>query len=177
MSPCAGAIACGFRPELIIRQTAILWRAGSSGILREVAGSNPPEPYGLPNVYAIAEEHGARSCSRACFLIAEVSTAPKFIHPAARRYRLEKVQGGAAGHPERRCRLFRCPARSSASRDAAGLHYRLGHSHPDPLCRAFGTCRGRLSGTARSVSKGAAEGEDRTADRHPELGFRGALCR
>ena len=107
----------------------------------------------------------------------EVSTAPKFIHPPARRHRLEKVQGGAAGHPQRRCRLFRRPARSAAARHSAGLYHRLGHPQPDPLCRAFRACRGWLSGRTWPVSQGAAEGENRTADRHPELEFRGPLCR
>ena len=121
---------------------------------------------------------GLRSQSRAHMpCLAEVPPAAKLIHPHPGRHRLEKVQGRAAGNPQRRGRVFRRFAGSAAARDAAGLHHRLGHPQPDPVRRAVRAGRRRLSGRARRVSESAAEGEARVADQHPELEFSGALRR
>ena len=123
-----------------------------------------------------AEWAGLHSQSRAHMsCLAEVPPAAKLIHPHPGRHRLEKVQDRAAGNSQRRGRVFRRFAGSAAARDAAGLHHRLGHPQPDPLCRAVRACRRWLSGRARRVSESAPEGEARAADQHPELEFPGAL--
>ena len=107
--------------------------------------------------------------------LAEVPPAAKLIHPHPGRYRLEKVQGRAAGNPQRRSRLFRRFAASAAARDEAGLHHRLGHPQPDPVRRALRACGRRLSGRTRRVSEGAPESQDRIADQHPGLEFSGSV--
>ena len=126
-------------PVLLIRKTARVWPFRGTDNLEVFAegGQVPARGNRRPRQTFVFKAGERRLAIPRPFLERpEVSTAPKLIDPHARRHRLEKVQGGAAGHPQRRCRLFRRAARSAAARHAAGLHHRLGHPQPDPLGRA-----------------------------------------
>ena len=117
-------------PVLLICKTARVWPFRGTDNLEVLAegGQVPARGNRRPRQTFVFKAGERRLAIPRPFLERpEVSTAPKFIHPLARRHRLEKVQNGAAGHPERRCRLFRRAARSVAARHTSGLCHRLGH--------------------------------------------------